>query len=179
MSEAELVEKLQLTRDMLFCYSQHFAPRNVRSLTLFKLPTEPIVLKWNPLATVGKRRTKEDRKDAFAVRRIFKDRVARQLWLGIRPQVITSQHFLPDIEMIARELRRDRKKLKCWHDLRGYLYGADVVFRNMTTFMTEAAVLLWPYVAGEREFEWKYVEEVRTGIIVEGAGREVIGDAVA
>jgi hypothetical protein len=131
-----------------------------RSLVHFTLAEEPIKIKFNPDEKPNlKGLTKDERFDAIHVRRIFKRRIARNLWLGIKPCFITSQYFIPDIERMASMIYRT--KPKCWHDLFLILaQGKDFMFsRGNSTVVREMAILLFPYVTGKRDFEWIVVKE--------------------
>src|SRR5882672_3788379 len=97
---------------------------------MYELPPEPIKLLFEPDGPVRRKLSRDERFDAIHVRRIFRKHVTRNLWLGIRPKFITSQHFIPDIEFFGQKI--GGKRLRCWHMLFDILsVGRDPVFSNL------------------------------------------------
>lgn len=136
-----------------------YPSKNGRNLIDFKLPDEPIKLAFDPSTPVVRTgMSKDDYQSAVAVRRIFKDRVSRNLWLGIKPGHLTSQHFVPDIIRIAKLVKST--KPSCWHGLFNLMSGNDPIFDSFRNSLRirEMAILLFPYVNGDRDF--KYIADV-------------------
>jgi hypothetical protein len=89
------------------------------------------------------------------IRRIFSDRIARNLWIGIKWRHLTSQYFVDDCLRIAA--RAKRKPPKTPNELASIFtgYGRDPVFCGYYSDTRKLAEELLPYVHGKSNFSYK------------------------
>ena len=87
-----------------------------------------------------------------AIQRVFKDRIARTIWLAIKGQHLVSQYFNQDCVDIARWMRQ-RLKAKERMD-GGVLFNMLSRVGVLGTEEQDFAERLIPYVSGEKKIAW-------------------------
>ena len=92
-----------------------------------------------------------------AVRKIFSDRIARNLWLGIKWRHLTSQYFDDDCLKIADRIKAKSPKTPAELEVI-FRCGQDPIFMEQSEDTRRLAEALLPYVTSESDFRYDVSE---------------------
>lgn len=106
--------------------------------------TLKVILKFNPETTEDK-----------TVRQVFSDRIARNLWIGLKWRHLTCEHFSEGCLKIAEQIRQTPPQTP--GDLRSIFVqrGRDPIFHGPNACTEELAGELLPYVNGSLDFSYE------------------------